>query len=174
VKATDLLRQQHREVETLFERLRNAEGIERRELARELAARLAAHMRIEEEIVYPMARDIDPDTIEESLEEHTVAAFALKRLAEGGIDHPSARAKIEVLRELVMHHVEEEERSLLPKLERALGERNADLGSELEERFTTIVDSGYGADLFGRRNGHAQRGGRGGRMTRGSARTAHR
>lgn len=155
MKATDLLTSQHREVEQLFERLEKGRG-DRVALLRELSSKLAAHMRIEEEIFYPRARDLLEKKVLESLEEHTLAAFALKRLAEVGIGHESFGAKLKALKELIEHHVEEEESEMFPRVARAMGREDLEeMGAELEARFEEIVDSGYGADLVrgGKRNG---------------------
>jgi hemerythrin superfamily protein len=160
MKATDLLETQHREVEQLFERLARSED-DRIELLRELAGKLAAHMRIEEEIFYPRAREITEDKIHESLEEHTLAAFALKRLAEIDPWHESFAAKAKALKELVMHHVEEEENELFPRIEQAIGETELQqMGEDLEARFEEVVESGYGAELVrggGKRDGGGRR-----------------
>jgi hemerythrin-like domain-containing protein len=157
MKATDLLTSQHREVEQLFARIEKSRG-DRLELLRELSSKLAAHMRIEEELFYPRAREMLEDKVLESLEEHTLGAFALKRLAEVGIDHESFDAKLKALKELIEHHVEEEEKEMFPRISRAMGNEDlAELGVELEERFDEIVASGYGADLVrgAKRNGRA-------------------
>ncbi|AKF03863.1 hemerythrin domain-containing protein [Sandaracinus amylolyticus] len=147
MKATDLLEQQHREVEKIFDRLENDEG-DRIENLRELASKLAAHMRIEEEIFYPKAREVMEDMVFESLEEHTLAAFALKRLAEIDPGHPSFEAKCKALKELVKHHVEEEESEMFPKIDGEIEPEELEtIGEELEARFMEIVESGYGAEL---------------------------
>lgn len=158
MKATDLLKQQHREVETLFSRIESSEGAEKAELVRELAANLAAHMRIEEELVYPKLQQIDEDLGMEALEEHTLVAFEMRRLADAGLEAESADAKLKTMKELVEHHVEEEEAEMFPKLERALGsEGSVELLGELEARFDAIRATGYGSDLFGKKNGRAKR-----------------
>lgn len=163
MKVTDFLKKQHREVEMLFARIEKASGVTKSALVRELASKLAAHMRIEEELVYPLASRIEKDITMESLEEHTVAAFALKRLAEAGPDHETADAKIKTLKDLIQHHVEEEESSMLPKLDRELDRvRSGLLAERCEARFQEIVASGYGKDLFAAGNGHR----RGARPTR--------
>jgi hemerythrin superfamily protein len=156
MKVTELLENQHREAEALFAQIESSEGAKKAALVRELAGKLAAHMRIEEEIVYPLAKSVDGDLVMESLEEHTVAAYELRRLAEAGLGHESADAKIKTLKELIEHHVAEEEKELFPKLDRALErERNEEVGAEAEARFDEIVESGYGADLF---EGRSRRG----------------
>lgn len=159
MKATELLEQQHREVEQIFDMLQKDEG-DRAEALRELASKLAAHMRIEEEIFYPRSREIAQDMILESLEEHTLAAFALKRLAEIDPQHESFQAKLKALQDIVLHHVEEEENEVFPRVEGAIGERElSEMGEELEARFNDIIESGYGANLVrgGKKNGAAGR-----------------
>lgn len=158
MKATELLEQQHREVEQIFDRLQRNEG-DRAGALRDLASKLAAHMRIEEEIFYPRAREIAEDQILESLEEHTLAAFALKRIAEMDPEHESFSAKLKALKDLVLHHVEEEENELFPRVENAIGEQElSEMGEELEARFDEVVESGYGAKLV---RAHAKKNGAG-------------
>lgn len=147
MRATELLEQQHREVEEIFDMLQKDEG-DREENLRELASKLAAHMRIEEEIFYPRVREIAEDQILESLEEHTLAAFALKRIAEIDFEHESFSAKLKALKDLVLHHVEEEENEVFPRVEGAMGDSElSEMGEELEARFVEVVESGYGANL---------------------------
>lgn len=149
MNATDLLKSQHREVEQLFKNIEKSSGVTKTNLVKELAANLAAHMRIEEEFVYPLAKEFDEDGEMEAMEEHNVVAYALKRLAGVGVDDTTGDAKIKVLKELIAHHVKEEETLLLPKLERGIGPaRNEALGLQCKKRFDEIKSTGYGAALF--------------------------
>ncbi len=154
MRATDVLEEQHREVESLFEDLEIGSG-DRTELLRVLASRLAAHMRIEEEIFYPRVREMLPDMVLESLEEHTLAAFALKRLAAVGVNHESFDAKLKALKDVTLHHIREEEAEIFPNVLRVLSDNELEeLGMSLERRFQTVIESGYGASLVrSRRNG---------------------
>lgn len=158
MKATELLERQHREIEQIFDMLHKDEG-DRTENLRELASKLAAHMRIEEEIFYPRAREIVEGQILESLEEHTLAAFALKRIAEIDPDHESFSAKLKALEDLMLHHIEEEENEMFPRIEGAIGDRElAEMGEALETRFADVIESGYGANLV---RGRAKKNGAG-------------
>src|SRR5262245_54363599 len=110
MKATDLLKQQHRRVEQLFERLErldeDASEAECDHLVRELAMNLVAHMAIEQQIFYPAVRSVDDEAIEKSYEEHAMAEIGLKRLVSAS--EKTFDAKLIALKELVLHHVEEE------------------------------------------------------------------
>ena len=56
VSATDLLRQRHSEIKSLFQQTLEAEGDARGELFDCLRAMLAAHETVEEMFVHPLAR----------------------------------------------------------------------------------------------------------------------
>jgi hemerythrin superfamily protein len=150
MKATSLLKQQHREVESLFQAIESGEG-ELLERVEDLADALVAHMAIEHELFYPAARDAAEDLVLEAFEEHASAEVALKRLLATDLFDPSFKAKVLVLKELVLHHVEEEEGELFPKVEAALGDdANEELGAEMEALFEEALQEGHEAAL-GRR-----------------------
>ncbi|MBV8933635.1 MAG: hemerythrin domain-containing protein [Kutzneria sp.] len=126
----DLIMQDHREVERLFDELK--EHPEKRELlVPTLTALLTAHSRAEEAEVYPVARNEagEAEGVAHSQEEHAEAERLLARLAEM---EPRSAAFDEALSELVeavTHHVEEEETTVLPGMrERLDDERRAELG----------------------------------------------
>lgn len=67
--AIELLEDQHREVEDLFEEIEEAEASEKREIFDEIADQLAIHATIEEKHFYPACRDAKTeDILRESLE----------------------------------------------------------------------------------------------------------
>lgn len=151
MKATDLLRQQHREVEELFRQIQSAEDEEERaSLREELANALAAHSAIEEEIFYPAAMEaLGPGgRIREAFEEHAIADFALYRFMHVSPSDESFAAKLGALKDVVMNHVEEEESELLPQAE---GEIERDqlemLGERLAARFDERLLEGHAAIL---------------------------
>jgi hemerythrin-like domain-containing protein len=147
MKATDLLKNQHREVEDLLQRLEMAEDErERSTLREELANALTSHNAIEEEIFYPaMMQALGPSgRVREAFEEHTVADFALYRLLQTNPQDETFSAKLQVLKELVMNHVEEEEGELLPQAEGEMDrERLDELGTRLEAAFEQRMQEGH-------------------------------
>jgi len=148
------LEKQHRKVERLFKKL---EGKPRDagDVLTELANDLAAHMTIEQEIFYPAIKQAEPDLVLESYEEHAIAEIALKRLLATDPEDEAFKARVVSLKELIQHHVEEEEKELLPAAEKALdSEQLEQLGEQMKAQFEQAVEAGYEA-LLPKRAGSA-------------------
>jgi hypothetical protein len=141
--AIQLLESQHREVESLFEQVREADSKRARsELFAELADKLAAHAKIEETIFYPSV--CDDDTVEllrEAVEEHLGVKRVLADMLELEPDSKEFEAKLQTLEEQVQHHVEEEEQELFVLVrEQDLVDAGV-LGRKLEQRFNELLES---------------------------------
>ncbi|WP_437287155.1 hemerythrin domain-containing protein [Sorangium sp. So ce406] len=150
MKATDLLKEQHQEVDELFERMSQASGNEINALRDELVANLVGHTAIEEEIFYPESRAAlgASPLIPTSYEEHSLVDIMLQKLLSTDPGDESFHARLKVLKELVQHHVQEEEQELFPQLESAMGaERLEELGDRLESRFVQVRESNVKALL---------------------------
>src|SRR5688572_5289442 len=119
MKATDLLETQHKKVKAIFKKLETGKT-DPAPLLTDLANQLAAHMVIEHELFYPTAKKVDEDIVLEAFEEHAVAEFALQRLLSANPKSESFLAKVTTLKELIEHHVKEEEEELFPKVEKAI------------------------------------------------------
>ena len=143
MKATDLLKKQHREVKALFKKLEGTDNPRmRRQLLNEISRSLEGHTLIEEEIFYPAVRGLETRKAEEMIleayEEHHVVKLVLAELPRVNPEDERFEAKMTVLSELVQHHVEEEEREMF-KLAHKLGRNELEsLGEQLEERFETF------------------------------------
>ena len=129
----DLIMQDHREVERLFEQLRN-DPAKRPGLVPVLTTLLFAHSRAEESDVYPAAADEAgaSDDVEHSQEEHIEADELLAQLADAD---PTSEAFDQILTKVidaVTHHIEEEESSVLPAIKENLSDERRD---ELGEAF---------------------------------------
>lgn len=146
VDAIELLKSQHREVEALFEefeKLSERAGKSRMQIFEKIAHKLTCHARIEEKIFYPEGKSIDKDTTMEAFEEHDVVKSLIKKIAQIQPNDESFKAKMTVLKEIVQHHVEEEEGEFFPKMQKELGdERLKELGSEMKVMFDRL-DAGH-------------------------------
>lgn len=152
--ATELLERQHREVEGLFAKiLKTDDPGERTELAAEIAAKLELHTSIEEEIFYPAYREgaetkKGEELVLEAYEEHHVVKMVLAELPNVDASAENFEAKMTVLKELIEHHVEEEEQEMFPDAKKKLGKQRLEaLGSEMEERAGEIEDGDDVEDL---------------------------
>jgi hypothetical protein len=148
MKATDLLAIQHRDVEQLFEQLENVEEDDRRTVREELAKNLVAHATIEQEIFYAAIKEAMRKEVIEATEEHGMVDIALHKLLLAATDDEAFEARCKVLKELVQHHVEEEEKELFLKVESALGEEALiQLGERMEARFEQCLEGDVRAML---------------------------
>jgi iron-sulfur cluster repair protein YtfE (RIC family) len=144
MKATTLLENQHRKVEAIFKKLESGRS-EPEPLLEDLANSLAAHMAIEQDIFYPAIKEVDEEMVNESYEEHSLAEVGLKRLLSA-TDDESFKARVTALKELIEHHVKEEEEELFPEVEKALGDEALEqLGKTMKARFEEVYEAGFEA-----------------------------
>lgn len=143
MKATDLLKKQHRAVKALFKKLEGTDNPRmRRQLLNEISRGLEGHTLIEEEIFYPAVRGLETRKAEEMIleayEEHHVVKLVLAELPRVNPEDERFEAKMTVLSELIQHHVDEEEKEMF-KLAQKLGRNELEsLGEQMEERFETF------------------------------------
>lgn len=149
--AIELLKQQHREVEELFEKIEKAEGASAKtKLFRELAGKLVGHDGIERQILYPACEEAMGmnEQLGEALVEHGVVEFCLYQ-ADQAAGKPDFDFKVKVLKELVEHHVKEEEKEFFPQVRKALGDEKLEsLGEDLEDAFEEATSEDYHAPLY--------------------------
>jgi len=124
--AITLLKNDHREVEELFEQFEKAKGDGRKEkLALQICKELTIHTMLEEEIFYPACEGkVEEDLLKESFVEHDAAKVLIAEIEAGEPSDDFFDSKVKVLKEEIEHHVEEEER---PKTGLFAQARDADL-----------------------------------------------
>ena len=113
--AIALLKDDHRQVEELFEQFEKASGDGRKEkLAQEICLALSVHATIEEEIFYPACEGkVEEDLLKESYVEHDAAKILIAQISSGaGENDEFFDSKVKVLQEEIEHHVEEEEKRM--------------------------------------------------------------
>ncbi|WP_182906731.1 hemerythrin domain-containing protein [Microbispora sp. H13382] len=143
--ATDvisLIKEDHRDVESLFERLQKMPE-NRPALLAELAAKFVAHSEGEEDEVYPALARRRPEEKEEvhhGVEEHHEAEEMISQLLETDPDGPEFDTLLQELIKAVTHHVEEEENDILPVLEKAVPfEERVRLGKAFSKRKAEVL-----------------------------------
>ena len=143
MKATALLKKQHRTVERILDRLEDGSTEWASDLT-ELANNMAAHMAIEQDLFYPAAKEIDSTLVTESYEEHAIAELALKRLLATTGDDPTFSAKVTALKNIFENHVEEEEEELFPEVDEKMEPEELNtLADEMSAAFDEAMEEGY-------------------------------
>ena len=143
MEATKLLEKQHAEVKDLFEQYQAAEeDSEKQELFEQIADDFAAHGEIEEKIFYPAVYvGTLKEQLQEAVEEHLAAKRVAADLLEMVPSDPQFDPKMKVLKELIEHHVEEEEGELFPLVrQNFVREELEALGDQMEQMFERLQE----------------------------------
>lgn len=154
MKATDALRQHHREIEELFRRLRTGYGDDDPTALRiELADTIAAHTATEEDLFYPAALDLLGPRCRafEATEEHAAADFMLARAMAVPTKDDRLSPRLETLYDIFMNHIEEEESELFEQFDSETdGQKSDELGERICRHFERLMPKGHVTILFER------------------------
>ena len=137
--AIALLKEDHEKVRTLLDSLSRASGARRTKLLGQIEQELKVHTTIEEEIFYPAYREAarkkeERVMVYEAVQEHHVVDMVLPETAEGATDE-ELKGKAKVLKDLVEHHAEEEEKERVPSARKLMGrDELRELGARMEAR----------------------------------------
>jgi len=142
--AIRLLKDEHHVFRTLFDKAEKAEGSALVAIAQELCMRLAVHMTIEEEILYPALKPvIGADEVDEGLVEHQSGKRIVAELENLDGSEELYTSKVHVLGEETVHHIDEEDADLFEdaKAAHAAGKLDLDaIGAQLRARQAALYD----------------------------------
>jgi hemerythrin superfamily protein len=136
MNALTLLREDHQNVQALFDRFEKTRSADRKgPLARQICRELTVHAQIEEEIFYPAARQAlrDTDLLDEATVEHDTAKDLIAQIEDASPGDELFDAKVKVLGEYVKHHVKEEQNELFPKVRKTKLDLD-EMGERLQAR----------------------------------------
>jgi hemerythrin superfamily protein len=111
--AIALLKADHRQVEKLFKTFKaTRSAADKQPLAKQICTALKMHMQLEEEIFYPafVGATGDKEIHNEALVEHQSAKALIGEIESSVAGDPLFDARVNVLSEMIKHHVKEEER----------------------------------------------------------------
>jgi|SRR5215471_11138648 len=154
--AVALLKEDHEKMRDLLDELEEAAGKDGEsagQLVETIQNELKVHTTIEEEIFYPAFRDAankkdDSKLYYEAVEEHHVVDMVLPELDADGGGSPEFAAKAKVLKDLVEHHADEEEKEMFPRAKKLFEkEELMSLGERLRQRKSELAaeDGGKGS-----------------------------
>jgi hemerythrin-like domain-containing protein len=136
----EVLTSDHDRVKKILEQMEQTSdraGKRRETLLDNLSTALLPHMYGEEQYFYQILLDesADRETVYEAFEEHRAAKAVLMDLEDAPSDDPRWLARCKVLKELVEHHIEEEESRVF---DLARGIMEEDRAAEVAKRFKEI------------------------------------
>ena len=143
--AIALLKQDHRTVSQLFEEFEKAEEEEQASIAQRVCQLLTVHAQIEEEILYPEAKEAfggeeeSEDLVNEAEVEHGSAKELIAKIEAMSSDDEHFKATVTVLGEYIKHHVKEEESELFPQLKKTELDLK-ELGGRLADRKFALME----------------------------------
>lgn len=146
MNAIELLKADHEKVKTILTQLSEStdRAIKKRtELLEKLETEVTVHTELEEKILYPAFKAAggkeQAEMYYEAKEEHrTVDSLVLPDLKKTDPTQPEFSGRVKVIKELLEHHIEEEESEMFPQVEKLipLNELN-----ELGEKMKTMKSS---------------------------------
>ena len=144
MNALELLKEQHDEVEDMFEKIEKADGAKKEALFEKLADALAIHATIEEKHFYPSAKaEQTEELLREAVEEHLSVKRLIADTMKCDPEDEQFDAKIAVLKEQVLEHAKEEEKELFPKVRKLLSRDELDdLGVVMEDMVKELQEKG--------------------------------
>lgn len=127
------IKKEHDEFRDLIKKIENAEGKNKKDLFHELYTKIKGHHEAEERVVFPDVKtraDKDgKDTVMEMIEEHSLGAYQFSVIEKTAIDNETWDPKFSVLKEVLTHHMDEEEKEFFKEAREVLKKE------ELEEKY---------------------------------------
>ncbi|MFC6335312.1 hemerythrin domain-containing protein [Pseudomonas sp. CCM 7891] len=142
MNAIDLLKADHEKVKAILTQLSESteRAVKKRtELLDKLEMEITIHTQLEEQILYPAFKEAgskeQDEMYYEAKEEHrTVDSLVLPDLKGTDPSSPEFAGRAKVLKELLEHHIEEEETEMFPQAKKLLGKAKLDeLGGQMLE-----------------------------------------
>ena len=146
--AITILKEDHRRLQALLTRLDDTteRGAKLREkLVADIEMEVKIHAQLEEEIFYPAYKEAarskeDKEVFFEATEEHHVVDMVLPALKAANPKSDEFGAKAKVLKDLIDHHIEEEENEMFAKARKLLSASELnEVGEAMAARKETLV-----------------------------------
>lgn len=124
----DLLKQDHRQAESMMQQLSTLPQNERETIFLDLHDALLQHMQLEEQFLYPRLQSFQECTslIQDAMKEHQEAKSFLQQMDRMDINTQEFISTLQKLQQGVQHHIQEEENKVFPKAQQLLSSNDVD------------------------------------------------
>ena len=140
MRATTILKKDHRVVSSLFWTLQQATIPSiRKSIFNQIQIQLETHAQVEEELFYPAVRNLyttaAEDQVNEANREHQKIRNLLHEISTSDPSSYVFMSKVNELKEIVEHHVEEEENEMFPLAQNNMSSQELDyIGRRIHDR----------------------------------------
>ncbi|MCW7537876.1 hemerythrin domain-containing protein [Aquabacterium sp. A7-Y] len=141
---TDMIRMDHSHVLETFHQFHAGNPPDKKAaLVNATCLALEIHAQLEEEVFYPALRELasDVDIVEKSYPEHAEMRRLMAELRGMRPGDPGYDSTYLELMRNVLHHVADEETTLIPAAERLLSDRLQELGAQMTRRRLQLLGS---------------------------------
>jgi len=131
-----ILKQEHDEVQDMLDQQIEGKKSGKAQDLKEIQQQLSIHLSGEEKLLYPLLTKSEESKEDafEAFEEHHVAKLTLNELMKMSPGDERWLAKLKVLKELIDHHVEEEERNLFKVAKKVISNEQAkEIGQKYQQ-----------------------------------------
>lgn len=143
-----LLKDDHKRVKKAYRDFRRLDGESDPEacaaIVQQVLGALTVHAELEEELLYPAARDsiADESLIDEAEVEHETMKSLIEQLKGMDPEDEKYAARFTVLCEYTLHHVKEEEGEMFPQLQRVRLDWESLAAEMMQRRETLMAEQG--------------------------------
>ena len=125
---TKSLRNDHQRIKRLF--LRAQTNWDEPEVILDVCDELIIHGTIEEEVVNPVLRQLNAGIADSGDEDHEVLAEIIAEIEDLDVDDPAIRPLLTQLQKTFMKHMESEEKTMFPVLEKGAPDQLWEMGNQ--------------------------------------------
>jgi hemerythrin superfamily protein len=138
----EMIYEDHRKVDTLFAEIEKTNSPQKREeFFAQIYKDLSAHSEAEEEVVYPAIRSQFPE-VQHLYNEQAEMKQLLEDIKSSTGSDPSFMTRVKKLKEMVQHHVKEEENNMFNKFRQSMNEAQLEqLSKQFKEAKSRIQQS---------------------------------
>lgn len=135
------IKKEHEDFRKQIAKIESAKGDKKKDLFKEFYAELNGHHEAEEHVVFPLVKEKvkgeDIEVVLEMIEEHNIGSYQLSILERTSVENETWDAKFSVLKEVLDHHMKEEENEFIPLAKKNVPQEKL---SEILEEFENVLE----------------------------------
>lgn len=135
------IKEEHEKFRKTITKIESTKGDKKKDLFRTLYADISGHHEAEERVIFPLvtpkAKDKEKEVVHEMIEEHHLGKHQFSVLEKTPVEDDTWDAKFSVLKEVLNHHMEEEESEFIPIAGKAVPKEKLE---EITNEFENVLE----------------------------------